>query len=207
MAVADLPIDELLAELGYRDREAKRAARTALETAGLTTNRKMRIATHKLDIVRRTLAERFVLVCTKSTCHDALAGDVRMIVLASDATDCAICVGSANRVAIDLAIAALRCRGWSRVVVVGGSPGTRQSLVELVGDRLELRVVRGDERRTKRDATANLSWADVVVIWGSTELDHAVSKPYTDASSKRRVVTCPRRGVAALASTLTMAAR
>jgi len=45
----------------------------------------------------------------------------------------------------------------------------------------------------------------VVVVWGSTELDHKVSKLYR-ADRDRRVVTCPRRGLAALAATLAEAA-
>src|SRR5580704_2125336 len=150
MSTADLPIDALLAGLGYREPAAMRTARDLLEVAGLTNARKTRIAMHKLDAIKHALATRLVIVCAKPTCRDALAGDPRAIVLATNATDCAICIGSANRAEIERAITTLERRAWRRVVVVGGSPGTRQSLVELVGDRLELRVVIGDERRTKR---------------------------------------------------------
>lgn len=59
--------------------------------------------------------------------------------------------------------------------------------------------------QTGRDAKADLAWADIVVVWDGTELDHKVSRLYTDARD-RRVVTCQRRGIAALAATLSQAA-
>jgi hypothetical protein len=93
-----------------------------------------------------------------------------------------------------------------RVVVVGGSPGTHDELRSLVAGGLELRLVAGTERRTSRDAKADLAWADLVVVWGGTELDHKVSKLYARGRGDH-VVTCSRRGIAAMAATMVEAAR
>ncbi len=196
----DVSLDELLADLGYRTESARRAARAALEAAGLTNARKQRIAAPKLPLVKATLDQSCVLVCERASCRDAAVASAKTIVAVAQATDCSVCGGSENRAAIDRAVDALARRGWRRVVVVGGSPGTHHDLADLVGDRFELRLVDGTERRTSREAKADLAWADLVIIWGGTELDHKVSKLYTDARDPR-VVVCARRGIAALAST------
>ncbi len=203
----DLAIDALLADLGYRDPIAKQEARTALEAAGLTHARKTRIATSKTAAVGAVLATRFVLVCDRATCHTT-ATTPRIKLHAMQPTDCTVCHGvrAPNQTAITDAIAALDRRGWRRVVVVGGSPGTCEELAAIVGKRLELRLVPGTDRRTSRDAKADLAWADVIVVWGSTELAHRVSKLYTDGGD-RRVVICPKRGIAALAATISESAR
>lgn len=197
----DVLIDELLADLGYRGGSARRDARAALEGAGLTNARKQRMAASKLTAVRTILDQRFVLVCARATCREAVEASAKTLVQVERTTDCSVCGGSENKAAVDRAVAALTVNRVRRVVVVGGAPGTHRELAGLVGDRLELRIVDGTERRTGREAKADLAWADLVVIWGGTELDHMVSKLYTEARA-RRVVTCPRRGVAALASTL-----
>jgi len=201
----DVPIDELLAELGFRTPELQQRARAVLEQAQLTNARKQNISSAKRETVGRVLGERFILVCARASCRHA-AGAGREVLHASRPTDCAICGGQQNRVEVDRAIAALVARGMRRLVVVGGSPGTHGELRALVGNRLDLRVVTGTDRRTGRDAKGDLAWADLVVVWGATELKHKVSKLYTDGKP-RHVVTCPKRGIAALAATIVEAVR
>ena len=205
---ADLGIDEVLDDLGFAGENA-RLARAALEGAGLTNPRKKRIAATKLEAIKSVLDEKFLLLCTRMACRAAAPADGRVVLDAARPTACRACSGSANASEIERAIAALAERGLRRVGVVGGSPSTREELDGLVGKRLDLRLVSGTDRRTARDAKADLEWSDVVVIWGATELDHKVSKLYTDdaSSSSSRVVTCPRRGIAALAETLARAAQ
>ena len=200
----DLSIDEVLEERGFRDAEARRRARAALVDAGLTQPHKQRIAAGKLERVHAVLAARFAIVCARAECRRQAPSD-REVVDAGRSTDCSICGGGANQPAIDRAIAALGQRGLRRVVVVGGSPSTHEELRALVRDRLELRLVSGTDRRTGRDAGADLAWADVIAVWAGTELDHKVSQLYT-AARDRKVVTCGRRGIAALADTLAIAA-
>lgn len=200
MVSTELVIDDLLAGLGYRGEAARSAARAALEAAGLTTARKQRIAALKLAAVEAELTRRFLLVCSRSACREP-GPSGRVFLDAQRPTDCMVCAGSANGSAIDRTIQSVTALGIRRVVVIGGSPGTREALRARVGDRLELRLVSGTERRTRREARADLAWADAVVVWGATELDHAVSKHYTDGGA-RRIATCPRRGIEALMQTL-----
>ena len=201
---ADLVIDAVLDDLGFVGENA-RLARTALEDAGLTNPRKQRIAAAKLDALKAVLRERFLLICTRASCREAGAATARIVLDAARPGACEICAGSPNATEVDRAVSVLAERGLRRVVVVGGSPSTRAELEELIADRLQLRLVPGTERRTAREAKADLAWADLVVIWGSTELDHKISRLYT-ATPSERVVTCPRRGVAAMAETLMRAA-
>lgn len=197
----DSALADVFAELGFRSDAAQRDAMAALVAAGLTTGRKARIPAAKLDAVRATLAARFVVACARQPCRTALAADPRTIVDAAQPGDCTICHGSANEPAVDAAIDAMRARGLARLVVVGGSPATHEELRTLVAARLQLRVVDGTERRTGSDAKADLAWADLVVIWGSTQLDHKTSRLYTAAHADH-VVTCGKRGIAALAATI-----
>jgi hypothetical protein len=197
----DVVIDELLADLGFRDERARREARQALEELHLTNARKQRIAAGKLDAVKAALGERFLITCAQPACRAAAHASGKTVLDATLAPDCQICGGSRNRTEMARAIAVLQQRGRRRVVVVGGSPATRDELRALAGDALELRLISGTDRRTGRESKADLAWADVVVVWGPTELDHKVSKLYTDARD-RRVVVCPSRGIAALAATL-----
>lgn len=201
----DLVIDDLLAQLGFRDAVSRARARAVLVEAGLTNAKKARIVEAKVARVRAVLAERFAVVCARARCRASAPAD-QIVVDASRPADCAICRGSSNQNEVGRAVEALAASGLRRVVVVGGAPSTREELRSLVGDRLELRLVEGTDRRTSRDASADLTWADLVVVWGGTELDHKVSKLYTDARSLN-VVTCPRRGIAALAETMSAAAR
>ena len=198
---SDVAIHELLAELGYRSEGARRDALSALVDAGLTNGKKPRISIAKLDAVKATLAARFVVACTRTACRQSLAGDRRTIVDADVPTDCSVCGGAANEPAIAAAIAALLQHDLHRVVVVGGSPATHEELSALVGDQIELRLISGTDRRSHQDAKHDLDWADVVVVWGSTQLDHKTSRLYTTVHAPH-VVTCAKRGIASLAETI-----
>jgi hypothetical protein len=198
---SDVAIHELLAELGYRSDAARRDALAALVDAGLTNGKKPRISLAKLDAVKDTLAARFVVACARAACRHALAGDPRTLVDADVPTDCSVCSGAANEPAIAAAIAALHQRDLRRLVVVGGSPATHEELGALVGDRIELRLVSGTDRRTQQDARHDLDWADLVIVWGSTQLDHKTSRLYTTVHAAH-VVTCAKRGISSLAETI-----
>lgn len=197
----DLAITALLDELGFDSADAHRLALAALVEVKLTTGKKQRIAAAKRDAVAAVLAERFARTCARAGCREASAATGRAVVAVAAPTSCEFCGGSANQSSIDRAVAALRARGLQRLVVVGGSPSTREDLRATVAGRLELRLVSGTDRRTARDAGADLAWADLVVVWGATELAHRVSGLYTDGGHAH-VVTCRVRGIAGLAETV-----
>lgn len=196
-APADLSVHDLLEEIGFGGPNESKA-RAALEEAGLTRAGKQRIASRKREDVENTLRGRFALSCQRPGCQkEAQADPGREVLVAQRPADCEVCGGSDNRLAIDRLCQALSSKSVKRLVIVGGSPSARETLSSLVGARLQLRLVDGVARRTRADAQADLKWADLVVVWGGTMLDHKVSLLYTDGD-EGHVIAVHRRGIAAL---------
>ncbi|MFN8178204.1 MAG: hypothetical protein U0167_09755 [bacterium] len=189
----------LLAELGYGAPEALARALEVLYASGLTNPRKTGIAASKEARVREVLADTLIRRCAR--CAADGRGDGRIPVPVEDPRQCDSCGGSANRVALARAADACRRGGIGRVLVVGGAPGVHAALSSEWPTDLALRIVSGTSRHTRQDAAAQLAWADVVLVWGATQLDHRVSDHYTRAGSPK-VVVVRRRGIEALADAL-----
>lgn len=189
-----LDIRALLAELGYAGTSGVRA-RQALEEARLTHGGKTRIDLAKRPRIEALLEERFHLTCGQPECDRAATG--REVLHADDRAHCRVCAGSSNRRAFQTAEDAFKRHGIRRVVVVGGSPAVHDALRAEAPATWELRLVDGTVRRTSELARADLKWADLILVWGSSELDHKVSTLYTHTRDPR-VVTVSRRGIAAL---------
>ena len=190
---------KLLEELGFGHPDARSRAVDVLCAAGLTNPRKSGIAASKKARVRRALAEALILLCSR--CLPSFAGATRLPVPTQDARHCEACGGSANRLALRRAADACRRGGVARVLVVGGAPSVHATLHEEWPPDLALRIVSGTERHTRQDAAAQLAWADVILVWSATQLDHAVSELYRRAAG-RKIVVVRRRGIEALADAL-----
>jgi hypothetical protein len=200
----DLLKADLFAALGYGgDRSVYE---DLLAREGLSNPRKSRIINaSKRNRVAELLAERFVRACGRGDCLARVAGRAagRTIVRASLPEHCDVCAGSNTRAAVTRMVEAYRKAGWSRLVVVGGTPTGREMLEELVADRLEVRLVDGLAKHTQKDAEPNLRWAQRVVLWGTTPLPHKVSNLYKGS----HVITTAHRGVAELAADVEKSAR
>jgi hypothetical protein len=199
---ADVEIDGWLESLGYGAGAARTAARAALEDMQLTRAGKTRMSQQKLERATAELDGRFSLHCSSPACLEAARRSGRMALPAATKALCPHCGGSDNaRAARDL-VTACASSGVRRLLVVGGSPSVREELRAALGDSLELRMVDGTERRTQERARGDLEWADLVLLWGGTELDHKVSTHYAHAPAghKGKVVHVARRGIAALLS-------
>lgn len=192
----DIEIGELIGSLGYRGDAAQRAARKVLVEAGLTSGKKPRIDAAKRPAVRAALERALVPVCGSATCTaEARWRSPEAHPVETGADDCVVCGGSGNRRAAARLAASARSHRRPRLLVVGGSPETRKQVVDLAGTVADLRLVDGLGRATEDHARSDVAWADVVLIWGSTQLDHKVSNHYAKAAN---AITVPRRGVAAL---------
>lgn len=187
--------DKLLEGLGFGHPAARSRAVELLCAAGLSNPRKVNIAVAKRDRVQEVLAAALKRLCDRCAA-EGHAGDERERVPVARSEDCEACAGSSTRPAIERCAAALRAAGKSRIVVLGGSPGTRERLADLWPADLSMRFVDGTARHTAQEARTNLAWADVVVIWASTELNHRVTEHY---AGDAKVMVCPKRGIEALA--------
>jgi hypothetical protein len=160
----DLPIAKLLRECGYASDAAQAAGRQALEDAGVTRAGKERIAEWKRADAEAALRARVTLLCE----------------------------GSANRRgALIFARACARAR-FHRVIFVGGSPDIRRELPALLPD-LDVRVVDGTIARPGRDVQREMDGCDVVVLLGSTEINHTVSATWAGP----KTVSTQSRGISA----------
>lgn len=193
---ADVDIDEWLTEQGF-GAAARSLARSVLEGAGLTRAGKTRLSVEKVARGVEVLTTRFALHCHAAECITWAKTSGREPLATETKQTCQRCGGSEN----SRAAQALTEAGIRKLVVVGGTPATREELERLLAGKVELRLVDGTRHRPIDRAKADLEWADRVLLWGATELHHKVSKQYADApAAKARVVHVPRRGVAQLLS-------
>ena len=95
-------------------------------------------------------------------------------------------------------LAAMARAGWTKLLVAGGSPGTRGELERLCAGRLALRFVTEDTTPNRRTVGPLLDWCDLAAIWTSTEIPHKA----TAVLRGPKVLKAPRRGVAALAGAI-----
>lgn len=200
-AAADdaVPLDRLLAELGFDTPDARATALAVLAAAGLTRPGKQNISAAKRPAVEEALSTLLVRCCGDERCQAWAAADPdhRDPVLVTPAA-CALCGGSNNRRAARLLLSACERRRVRRLLIVGGSPSTAVELRELLPG-LEVRVVEGTSRPDESRALADRGWSDVVVIWATTILDHKLSTLYTKNGPS---LTVARRGVEALCDEL-----
>ena len=195
----DLDIDAWLQEAGYGV-NGRQHARAALEEAQLTRQGKHRISADKLPRAKEILSERFYLHCDRPECLQAAQASGREPLPALQRAACARCGGSDNRRAGMEVLEAFQRGGIRKLVVVGGSPSVRGDLASQIGDQVDLRMIDGTVRRTQDQARTDMEWADLVLVWGASELGHKVSLLYTRGvpAQRHKLVTVPRRGVRAL---------
>lgn len=196
----DRDIDGWLSDRGITLTETRARARTVLEEAGLTRPGKLRMSEPKLQKAAEVLQGRFFPVCADGACIKVAQASGREPLRVEPRSHCARCGGSANHRAEVAFVETCNRLGVRKVVVVGGSPAVREELEAKLGHHIDLRMVDGTERRTSDRARSDLEWADLVLVWGATELHHKVSGHYTHGGPaySRKVVHVVRRGVAAL---------
>jgi hypothetical protein len=197
---ADRDIDAWLAERGLSLPDSRARARAVLEEAKIINPKKARMSEQKLERADAVLSERFFRVCTAPACQQAARVSGREPLTVEPRTHCESCGGSNNRRAVTDFIEACRLKGVRQVVIVGGSPAVREELEEQLEGKVQLRMVDGTERHTAEKARHNLEWADLILVWGATELHHKVSEHYTAGppGTREKVIHVTRRGVAAL---------
>lgn len=190
----DVSLAELLSKHGFEGKNADMAL-DFLQERRLTRPGKKRIAISKTDNVLEVLREAFIQVCGKDACTRRSAGDLRKQVR-TDARYCDICGGQDNRRAVDEMLSAMRCRGVKKLLVMGGSPNTRSELERLCNTSCELRFITDEDSSADKKIIPQRDWADIVVIWKSTQISHKMT---TALRRSPKAITVTRRGITALA--------
>ena len=197
---ADTDIDDWLESEGIVDRRSRVEAMVVLANAGLTRAGKQRMAETKLNRAREALWANVTPVCSDAACVAAMSSPP-LPVVTTTRDRCSICGGSNTRRAVRAMIEACAARGLERVLLLGGSKAAHVELRSaLAGSRLEFRIVDGlNASPTTRTALPDLEWAQLLVVWASTQLPHRVSQSYTENRSRDLPqITVARRGVEAL---------
>ena len=196
----DVDIEGLLRAEGFETKDSVALARKILERQGLTRAGKQRISRSKASGARELLRTSLLKVCQDAGCAELSRHDRRQPVTVSAAA-CEVCAGSNNRRALISLARCLRDRGVRRVLVLGGKPEQHEDLGQaLRAEGVETRCVDGTRgSHSRRDAAPHLEWAQLLVVWGATQLPHKVSRLYTDdPPAHLRVVPLARRGIEAL---------
>ncbi len=206
----DVPIASFLAGEGYASAWAQHQARAVLEAAGLTRPGKVAMVATKVPAAREQLVRWLVRTCDSAECQ-AWAAEVAegRLVVAGTGLTCEVCAGSNNKRAAIAMARACRKANLTRLLIVGGFGPALAELQELVvGTGIELRIVDGAAgKHTRADAAPNMAWADLLVVWGSSPLPHAISNAYTDDRTRGlKMITVVRRGVEALCREVVRAA-
>lgn len=195
-----LAIAGLLAELGFVALASQRRARKHLEAAALTNPSKKNIQRSKRDAVEEVVRTRIARSCGSPACERVLASSGREVIEV-DAPFCEVCRGSEGERALLEMADALVAAGRPRLLILGGSPGSRTYIRDtLRGRPIHLELLEGDRPTGEKRARELSAGADVIVIWGGTILDHKVSQPFVDFgefSGKR--ITVAQRGAGSLA--------
>ena len=202
---ADTDIDEWLASEGIVDRASRVEAMVVLAAAGLTRAGKQRMANHKLGAAREALWAGVTPVCADAACRAAI-GSPPLPVVTTTRDRCVVCGGSNTKRAVKRMLEACASAGLRRILLLGGSKAAHTALRgALAGSGIELRMVDGLETSpSSKTALPDLEWAQLVVVWASTQLPHRVSQAYTEQRPRDLpLITVARRGVEALCQEVT----
>ncbi len=193
----DISIARMFKDFGIATPGAQRAARESLASAGIISRRPNRtnIAAEKVGRSRDVLEAAFLWHCGNGDCRRQAEASLSLLV---DQAHCSICGGSKDRSSLTAMASALAVHHVSKVLVVGGTEAKTREIREKSPPGIEWRFVDGTKSKDDRYYRPARLWADIIVIWGSTVLDHRVSDHF-EAKGDHRVITVTRRSIGALA--------
>ncbi len=193
--MADVSIEKMLKDFGIATRDAQMAARDALVSAKIISRpNRTNIASEKRQRALQALQDAFVWHCRNGDCRTKATGNPAILV---EQANCMICGGSTDRSSLMVMVSRLAEADVRRILVVGGTEAKRREIREKSPPGVEWRFVDGSKARDNRYFRADRQWAEIIVIWGGTILDHKVSSHF-DAKGDPRVITASRRSIGGL---------
>ena len=197
--MAEISIARMLKGFGITAPEAQKAAQDALVEAGVISARRNRanIADSKTERARAVLEQAFLWRCRNGDCKREASGVGEPALLVEQAA-CSVCGGSQDGSALRRMAAAASAANVSRILVAGGTEAKWHSIRARSPNSVEWRFIDGTRSRDDRYFRSDRYWAQIIVLWSSTPLDHRVSSHF-DGKGDGRVITVTKRGIAALA--------
>ncbi len=191
----DTPIKNVLENMGISNLESQRTAADYLVAQGVISGRKrVNIDAAKVPRVEEYLREGFVWHCPNGECREEARADGGSL-LAVESSHCPYCGGSNDKRALRHMSEALESHVLSRVLVVGGTEKKRREIQAKSGGLpVAWRFVDGTTAKDDRYYRNDRDWADVIVLWSGTPLDHRVSYHFIDHRD-RRIMTARSRGI------------
>jgi len=195
-------VTEALHLEGVEDPKSVTQARTLLDGLKITNPARDRISIEKQARVHDALLEAYFLYCPTPACVTRMQQSGRDGLLVRK-DRCSVCGGSNARRAVEDMIKACAAAGIHKVCVVGGSPALREELDAMAGNALRLTLVDGTQTPDVDRARTHVRNHDVVVICGSSQLNHKLSGNYGAFKAEGHVITSARRGLESIAEVLT----
>ena len=193
-----MPISHLLESIGFSDASLQLAARPIIEAAGYTNSRKINISIDKAKLVEAYIKNNFRLVCSPA-CAAALGKKRMRTQLQVEIKKCEFCNGSKQNKLLAKMAKDLFDQNLLEILVVGGSPQSASTLNRVLKNcNINIKVIEGTKRTNSKTAKLLCRTADVVVIWGATQLDHTVSQVFSAATEPNKKVPVARPGIKAL---------
>lgn len=185
----------MLKALGISNLESQKVATDCLVAQGVISGRKrVNIEATKLPRVEEYLRAGFVWHCRSSECRTEARDDGGPL-LVVERLHCPYCGGSDDKRALRHMSAALESHGLGRVLVVGGTEKKHREIqAKSRGLPVVWRFVDGTAAKDDRYYRDDREWADVIVLWSGTPLDHRVSYHFADHRD-RRIMTARTRGI------------
>ncbi len=193
------PIPRMLSKYGITANDAQQLARQFLYDRGVIGKNPGRpsMAAHKIEYAIKELYDAFSWHCNNGNCRRAAARDNPKLLVERFA--CMYCGGSNDCCALRNLAVAMENVGKGRILVVGGTKAKWQEIENKSPDgRPNWKFIDGTKAPPNRLLKGYHKWADVIVIWSRTPLDHRVSVHF-DIKSDTRVVKAPSTGIASLA--------
>ena len=189
----------MLRRMGIREAAEQRKAVVALQESGVISARPNRsaIAKFKETAVKEALQTHFFWHCRRGDCTtDSIESGKPLLLV--DGESCGASSHSPRQALLSELGDALQERGIGKILLVGGTQEYWQEISSSSPKALNWRFVDGKKAKDERFYRPHKDWADLIVIWASTPLNHKVSKKFPSAGD-RRVVTAAGRGIEAMA--------
>ncbi len=190
---------ELLAERGLMGEDEEAEALIAVLRSRRLGVLASSLVPSDLARLRRLLVERVVLHCGRKGCP--VPGGMAPVVVAE--ARCEVCAGSNMARGFARLSEALMLNGLRRITIVGGTVGYHRHIRQGIDERIEVKLVEGTRRRTRRQADRDVDGSQLVVVWGGSLDDAAVHSLYGAADV--RVLRVEQRSMGGLLQELTEA--